>query len=265
MSSRVTDSCVNSDARLRHRPTPSERWFRSELLKWGKENSRPFPWRNRIPFWKAVVVEVLLQRTGADRVAPAFRLLSERFPTARAFSEATVDDLDTILAPLGLRKRGATLLELARLLRRHGKLPRDVAGLSSIHGIGPYTVSAALSLHGQRRATIVDTNVARVVCRFYGRKVPKIPDRDDWLRARIEALTPDECFREFNYALLDLGAAICRSRRTHCGICPLQSHCLSADAFVDQADAPERSESSKLAVSRRGTPWRAPPTQIGPA
>jgi A/G-specific adenine glycosylase len=203
-------------------------FIQRELLSWGKENQRDFPWRQRIPFWLAVVAEILLQRTRAEMVSPAFAAFREEFPTSGSFSNASPDDLGRILRPLGLRKRVRALEGLRQTLQATGRLPRTAARLVRLPGVGPYTAAAALSMHAGVRVPIIESNVARVLARYLDRPIPRIPARSGWLEREIDALTPLKRFRAFDYALLDLGALVCRPRSPMCCRCPLAKRCATS-------------------------------------
>ena len=60
----------------------AERRFRTNLLKWGQENRREYPWResNRT-LYEVFVAEFFLAQTSADNVAAVYPGFLERFPT----------------------------------------------------------------------------------------------------------------------------------------------------------------------------------------
>jgi A/G-specific adenine glycosylase len=65
----------------------------------------------------------------------------------------------------------------------------------------------------------------RIVGRVFG-----IPTRDASRRSKIfreayRLLLDEERPREFNYAMLDLGALLCRARRPLCKVCPVRELC----------------------------------------
>jgi A/G-specific adenine glycosylase len=76
-----------------------------------------------------------------------------------------------------------------------------------------------------RRAVLVDTNTTRIVTRITGHG----DDRLWQVRLDLHKLAggagPDA---EFNYALLDLGALVCRSGEPLCDGCPVAGYCAHA-------------------------------------
>jgi len=196
------------------------------LPEWGRQHFRRFPWRKALPLWKGLLVEVMLQRTRANQVVPAFRALDSQYPNARSLQDISRNDVTSLLRPLGLAWRIPLFLQLAReIARRRGRLPRRCTLLATLPGVGQYTAAAALSLHGNIRAVLVDSNTVRVASRLVGREFDGETRRKPWIREALEALTPADRHRDFNYAMLDLAALICTVRRPACNCCPIKNQC----------------------------------------
>ena len=207
------------------------RHIRRNLQRWAEVHSQAFPWRRPRPFWQGLVAEVLLQRTRAAQAVPVFNELIRCYPTAERFANASERDIAKLLAPLGLRWRAPLLYRLATEIgRRKGRLPRVRAELEALPGVGSYGATAALRLHGGVRATIIDSNVVRVLARFVGEEFDGETRRKQWVRDLANRLTPEHDFRCFNYALLDLAMLVCVPRSPHCDRCPLAEMCATARA-----------------------------------
>jgi A/G-specific adenine glycosylase len=214
-------------SRIERRLTPGEiASLRRRLLAWGRRNYRSFPWRETADHWLGLVAEVLLQRTQASQVIPAFEYVRSRFPTAQALYEAGPAASLAITDGLGLHKRGAILYKMAETVAaRASSEPLGREDLERITGLGDYTINAWLSLHRSVRATIVDANIARWLCRYLGR--PPVRDVRDvaWPSQLLEQMTPRRSYRDFNYALLDFTMTVCRQRTPDCDRCPFRSGC----------------------------------------
>jgi A/G-specific adenine glycosylase len=127
---------------------------------------------------------------------------------------------------LGLYWRGQLLYATAvAVVARGGAPPHDLVSLRALPGVGPYTAGAWLSLHRGKRATIVDSNVARWLARMTGRTYPKDPRHVRWVNELAERLTPQRAFREYNHAVLDFTMIICTPRLPRCSECPLRPDC----------------------------------------
>ena len=53
---------------------------RRKLLLWFKNNKRDFPWRNKSSPFQIMIAEMLLQQTWADKVAPVYEKLLDKYP-----------------------------------------------------------------------------------------------------------------------------------------------------------------------------------------
>lgn len=62
---------------------PDQIAFSQQLITWWMSNKRKFPWRKQLPLWKALLVEVMLQRTKADQVREPFIRLDSKNRTIR--------------------------------------------------------------------------------------------------------------------------------------------------------------------------------------
>jgi A/G-specific adenine glycosylase len=200
-------------------------FFVRELLAWGRRNRRSFPWRaERDPF-KVLVAEVLLQRSRGSSVAPVYKRLFERWPSATELGRARVDSIRSVIRPLGLIRRAETLKTIARAVAERGSVPRSVEGLLKLPGVGQYAAGATAAVAFGKRTATVDGVTARVYRRYFGleSQQPASTDRDLW--ALVEDVTPERGVREWNWAVLDLAATVCLPAKPRCADCPLTARC----------------------------------------
>ena len=202
--------------------------FRRQLLAWHARAGRKFPWRTRsASAWKVLMAEVCLHRTRASQVLPIYRELVKVAPTPAAMVE-NASEVRRLIRPLGLHWRGRNMINLARtLVRKHeGEVPRSEEQLKSLPGVGEYVARAVISFAWKRPAVILDTNTRRIVGRVRTREKPHIWQTRLDLYELAGRKGPDAAF---NYALLDLGALICRPRKPLCGECPVRDLCSSSE------------------------------------
>lgn len=116
--------------------------------------------------------------------------------------------------------------------RAHDRpLPSDPEMLRALPGIGAYTAGAVASFAYERRAALVDTNVARVIKRVF---VPHVDVKSSRGQRAVweiaEAILPrtGRATWTHNQALMELGALVCTARVAHCHRCPVRSVCKSA-------------------------------------
>lgn len=209
-------------------PTPGE--FRRRLLRWAANDGRSFFWRRKgMPVFQLLVTEVLLTRTRAEAVVPVAKRLFARYPDAISLSRADTSDVESILYSLGLfRKRARALIACARaLVEHHGcRVPRKLDALLSLPYVGRYAACAVMCFAFGARRAVVDANVARVYGRVFGLPAPPVDlatAEDLWCFG--QSLVPSRRYREFNWAVLDLGGTTCTARSPACARCPLVDVC----------------------------------------
>lgn len=200
------------------------------LLKWFEKEGREFPWRVSQNPYHILLSEKLLQQTLArDQVVKAYNELIYRYPNVGDLAKARILDIREIIKPLGLQYRAKELQIMAREIIEHhqGIVPSEIDELLSLTGIGDYSARAILSFAYNKDEPIVDTNVARFLFRFLGLdgSIPQNPARSKILRNYAKDFIPNGKSRNYNFALLDLCAAICKSRKPQCSVCPIQQYC----------------------------------------
>ncbi len=203
------------------------RFFTRKLLAWSRDNLRSYPWRRTRSPYRVLIAELMLRRTRADQVLPVYRLFMRRFPTLRDFLGGTAQEILKLLKPLGLRWRARNFISLRDYLEKHSikVLPLEYRLLTAMPGIGDYVARALLCFTGESPVYLVDVNVIRLVCRFFGYQNNPELRRRKWFREIMEALTLRKRCREFVQVTLDLPATVCLPKKPKCGICPLFRRC----------------------------------------
>lgn len=205
---------------------------RQRLLEWWKTNQRSYPWRGAsLSPYGVLLAEVLLKRTTATAAAKVFGPLYKEYYDIRLLAGAPLEDLEDRLSCLGLQKqRAKALKEIAAYICEHegGTVPRDLERLLGVPHVGPYTARAVLCFAYGEPVGIVDSNVTRVIKRLCKQVLPPDPP-GAVLQGIADRLVPRHRCREFNWALLDLGALVCRYSNMRCSSCPLCSLCTFAD------------------------------------
>jgi len=211
----------------------TERRLALALLAWFASAQRQLPWRETYDPYTIWIAEMMLQQTQVDTVRPYYRRWMERFPSVAAVARAPLEAVLKAWEGLGYYGRARNLHRTAQaLVERHGgSLPDDLAALRALPGIGPYTAGAIASIAFNRAVPLVDSNVARVLGRLHAdRSEAASPAARMAAWAAAERLLAAACDeggqpREFNQALMELGALVCRPRAPQCLICPWQADC----------------------------------------
>ncbi len=127
-----------------------------------------------------------------------------------------------------VRARELKALGQVLVSKYNGRVPRDLDSLLSLPGVGDYAARAVLSFAFSKDVPIVDTNVARFLYRFFGPpgNLPSNPSRNKQLLRLAEELLPSGRSREYNFAILDLCAAVCTPSDPKCHVCPVRDRCM---------------------------------------
>lgn len=205
-------------------------FFQKALLSWFSRNKRSLPWRKTTNPYKILVSEVMLQQTQVDRVKGYYARFLKQFPTAAKLAKAKPAAVLKCWSGLGYNRRALLLQKTAQaIVARGGKFPKTEAELRELPGIGPYTAGAVLAFAYNKDATFADTNVVRVIERFFsGIK----SQRKEHIAQLLHTVLPSSNARNWYSALMDFGSEICISRVPKCAACPLRKYCKAAPHFL---------------------------------
>jgi len=203
-------------------------WFNENMSQWYSQEGREFPWRNKSASkYQIIIAEVLLQRTQAETVSRFYPRFIKKFPSWKSLTKARKKDLQVFLKPIGLwRQRANAIKNLsAEMAKRNGRFPKTREEIEKIPAVGQYIANAVLMFcHGQPQP-LLDVNMARVLERFFGpRKLADIR-YDPYLQKLARDVLPKRRFKEFNWAILDFAALICKPRNSFCDKCCLSQRC----------------------------------------
>lgn len=199
------------------------------LVEWYKKQGRRFPWRKEgLKPYDILIAEMMLQKTRAEMVVKAYSGFLERYPNPRSLNSASVEEIAQVLKPLGLYNRRAKWMKTiaGTLVKKYdGKLPREREALLDLPGLGMYNANAILCFAYNEPVPLIDVNVARVLGRVADVEVTGDLRRNEKLHELAAQLVPKKDFKEFNWALIDLGATVCTSKNPGHDRCPLASLC----------------------------------------
>ena len=170
----------------------------------------------------------MLQQTQVSRVVDYYDRFLTRFPTLDALAKAPPARVRDAWEGLGYYARVRNLHALSRQVR---ELPAEPAALRALPGIGPYTAGAVASFAFEKRAALVDTNVARVLRRVFAPRANVKSSRGQkklWSIAESVLPRTGRATWTHNQAIMELGALVCTARIAHCGRCPVALMCRSA-------------------------------------
>lgn len=203
--------------------------FTEIVLNWWDTKRKKFPWRKTTKPYQLLITEILLRKTTAPQVNSIYTKFFEKYSTVLDLAEADCKDLKKLLYPLGMeKKRSKELLKLSNVIIKEYKeeIPSTEEELIKLPGVGKYTASGVLCQAYNKDSAMVDTNVVRVVTRYFSYKSPRKRPRDDpMLWSFVKSLIPHGKCKEFNLGLIDFAGDICTPKNPKCSVCPLNEYC----------------------------------------
>ena len=203
--------------------------FSSNLLEWFKTSGRhDLPWQKKINPYRVWVSEIMLQQTQVKTVVPYFERFIKTFPTIDSLSSASIDRVLHLWTGLGYYARARNLHKTSIIITTQlgGQFPDTVDELVSLPGIGRSTAGAILALSMNKRASILDGNVKRVLTRFFlVQGWPEQTKIKNQLWEIADKNTPVRNFSQYTQAIMDLGATVCKRSSPECLCCPLNTEC----------------------------------------
>ena len=196
---------------------------REALLSWYREIQRPLPWRLEPSPWSILLSEILLQQTQMERGIAYHAKLLKRFPTVQSMAKSSVDEVLHLWQGAGYYSRARRLHALALdVMELHGGvLPNDYEGLLQLPGIGPYTAAAIASIAFKQPVACVDGNIRRVMARQTNQEEPSMKQVQTFADTHLVSESPGD----WNQAMMELGALVCRPRNPSCEDCPIANSC----------------------------------------
>ncbi len=220
--------------------------LRRSLLIWYQTTGRDLPWRRSRDPYTIWISEIMLQQTQVKTVIPYYERWLAKFPTIEALAAADQTVVLKTWEGLGYYARARNLHRAAQQIVAdlEGKFPQELDQVLKLPGIGKTTAGGILSAAFNQRTAILDGNVKRVLARLINLPLP--PSKAlPALWALSEDLLDPEHPRDFNQALMDLGATVCTPKNPACLLCPWQPDC-QAHRLGTQLERPMREASRPL-------------------
>ncbi|HSM14358.1 MAG TPA: endonuclease III [Thermoanaerobaculia bacterium] len=176
-----------------------------------------------------LVATILSAQCTDARVNQVTPELFRRFPRARDYAEAGLDELERLIQSTGFfRNKARSLQGLgAALVERHGgEVPSTMEELVELPGVGRKTANVVLgNAFGIDEGIVVDTHVGRLARRL------ALTREEDPVRVErdLVELFPRAAWTLLAHLLISHGRAVCRAPRPRCAQCVLADLCPSAE------------------------------------
>ncbi len=226
--------------------------FRQQLLDWYTAEKRDLPWRSSGLPYHIWVSEAMLQQTQVATVIPYFHRFLAAFPTIASLADAEPQQVLKLWEGLGYYSRARNLQKAAQQMveKFGGEIPADYEAFRQLPGVGPYIAAAVQSIAFDQPFAVVDGNVKRVLARLLGIDAPV----NDPKSLKIFQQFADELLEksrpgDYNQAMMELGALMCRPKQPLCGNCPVRENCFAVAKNL-QSELPKRLVREKTPVQQ---------------
>lgn len=157
-----------------------------------------------------------------NKVTPA---LFKKYPSARDYSEADLNDLEKDIGSINFYRNKAKNLKACCgmiVSRFEGKVPETLAELTQLPGVGRKTANIVLGNAFGKDALAVDTHVKRVAQRL-GLTSSDDPDR---VEEDLSSVIPGSRWTETTHLFILHGRNTCKALKPRCSECALQGFCV---------------------------------------
>jgi A/G-specific adenine glycosylase len=202
--------------------------FSRILLDWYEENKRDLPWRRTRDPYRIWVSEIILQQTRVEQGLAYYERFLERFPDIKSLAAADEEQVIRIWQGLGYYSRARNMHASAKKIAKEKtrEFPANYSDLIKMKGIGDYSASAIASIAFGESNPAIDGNVIRVMSRYVGiTGNVKSTSAKKKIKNLLEKLIDRQSPGDFNQALMELGAIVCKKADPACHSCPLQKGC----------------------------------------
>ncbi len=204
--------------------------FAQTLLNWYEANKRNLPWRDCNNAYFIWVSEIILQQTRVQQGLNYYLRFIEKFPDIYTLAQSSIDEVLRQWQGLGYYSRARNMHKAAQQIvnQHNGQFPVTLQEMLQIKGIGEYTAAAVLSFAYNLPYPVIDGNVFRVACRYFGIEEPiESAGCKKQIKTLLEHHIPQQYAASFNQATMEFGALQCVPRNPECSQCPLSQDCFA--------------------------------------
>ncbi|KGG14597.1 MULTISPECIES: 8-oxo-dGTP diphosphatase MutT [unclassified Prochlorococcus] len=215
------------------------------LLNWFALHGRHWiPWKlkpngalpeklEKLPVYPIWIAEVMLQQTQLKVVLPYWKNWMKAFPTLVDLAHAGDHEVLLLWQGLGYYSRAKrthqSAKKLLEIIGSNNSLnplawPVSISTWVDLPGIGRTTAASIISSAFDLPEALLDGNVKRILSRLIGNE-QSLSRSSSKLWSLSNDLLDYDSPRNFNQALMDLGATVCLPKNPKCFCCPWKSYC----------------------------------------
>ena len=175
-----------------------------------------------------LVIAVMLSAQTTDKsVNSVTPILFNKYPSLEQLNNASIEDIEEILKPIGLYKNKAKNLKgiVKDLLERfNGIVPSNKDELMTLPGVGNKTAGVIRAEIFQIPDLPVDTHILRISKRL---NLAKKDDEPIDVERKLKKLIPEERWIKSHHQLIHFGRYFCTARNPQCKNCKISDMCIN--------------------------------------
>ena len=218
------------------------------IISWYHKNKRELPWRQTKNPYIIWVSEIMLQQTRVNQAIGYFNHFISRFPDLYSLANADEKEVLKYWQGLGYYTRARNLHYSAQYIvnELNGLFPDKYSVIIKLKGVGEYTAAAIASFAFDEQIPAIDGNVYRVLSRIFNERLAINTAKGKLVFKKIAVALIENCKSDdFNQAMMEFGALICKPSNPLCSQCPVVESCLAYYKGI-VSELPVKKKSNKL-------------------
>lgn len=175
-----------------------------------------------------LVIAVMLSAQTTDKSVNAVTpILFNKYPSLDALNNASLEDVEEILKPIGLYKNKAKNLKgiVKDLIERFNyQVPSNKEQLMTLPGVGNKTAGVIRAEIFKIPDLPVDTHILRISKRL---NLAKKDDEPIDVEKKLKKLIPEERWIKSHHQLIHFGRYFCTARSPQCENCKIKDMCIN--------------------------------------
>ena len=181
------------------------------------------------PFQLLVATSLSAQSTDkmVNTVTPQ---LFQKYPTSEELAKADIDDVISIIKPVGLfNNKAKNIIKMSEKLgiEFNNQVPNNIKSLTSLPGVGRKTATAVLTnaFGITDQGITVDIHMMRVTKRLGWTNVEKNATK---IEKDLMQVIPQKYWGIITHLIIDHGRSICSAKNPNCSNCIIEQYCPSS-------------------------------------
>ncbi len=169
----------------------------------------------------AVLLSAQTTDVSVNKVTP---VLFAKYPEPSDVADAPLEDLETILRPVGMYKTKAKHIKsMAKVIAEeyNNSVPHDYDALTALPGVGRKTANVVLAEGFGEQRIAVDTHVFRLANRIGLTAETNVLATEESLMK----ILPEDHWTSMHHALIFHGRRVCSARKPNCDNCGIRRFC----------------------------------------